>query len=101
MQNRGGGNRRRAVVLHYVSIGNLPRAGFTANLTHGLTDQRVALHVALGGVTATGVDRQLPTQFDAAVADPFVALAALAEPEPFERENDRRCEVVIDLGAFD
>src|SRR5216684_3952377 len=101
MQDRGSGIWRSAVILHDVGVRDLPGAGFAAYLADRLADKRVALHVTLGRMSATRVHRQLPAQLDAATAHPLVACASFAEAKPFESENDRRREVIVDLSAFD
>ena len=84
-ENMGTYDWRHADILRNAAAPDLAFATLSTNLAHCLDLQRKSLHVAFGGMTARGVDRQFATQLDAAALHPLANFTASAESKPFER----------------
>src|SRR5947208_1486255 len=74
---------------------------FVSKLTGCLGQMSPALHVALRRVTTARADGQLAGPGDALWRDPGAALAPSDEAETFQRKQDDRREVVVEVGKVD
>src|SRR5215472_19184318 len=86
-----GGDQHRAVAAHLVDRG-------AADLADGLGDAVHAVDVRLAQLAAVRVEGQDPTQLDGPAGDEVPGLAARAETQLLQLQQNIRREVVVENG---
>ena len=100
----GGHNPALAVNQGDFRAFDLTRTALAAQLVHRLGDreQRAWMPgVAMGHEAAVGVDRQLPTEFDATAFHKPASLALGTEAQVLQLDDHHRSETVVQLGHVD